>query len=339
MFMCVGQCFRAGTLLLFILISPALTGLPSVVAGGIGLPTTSLSGSPVVYVPDNASLIMQAVNIVAPGGTVYVKEGSYEEDVYVDKPVAIIGLGEVVLWGSIRVVSTSNVSLVNLTVAISPPGSEVAILIHNSTIVRIHGLHILYSNVMITGSTAIEVYDSLFEDSPSPAILVDKGSSNITIRGNSFSSTYTALTVISGSNISFYYNRVYEARSYGVKLFSGAVGVRVFLNNFYNNTRGYDEGDGNTWYNQSLKLGNYWEGAVCNTSVGVDGSAGRTDEYPLCSPFENYVGQEGSTSSSSSPATSPLLNPGRLDPGVYIVAISIAVALVVAIWVWRRDEQ
>jgi len=337
--MCVGQCFRAGTLLLFMLISPALTALPSVVAGSIDLPTTGLMGTPVVYLPDNASSIMQAVNMVAPGGTVYVKESSYEEDVYIDKPVAIIGLGEVVLWGSIRVVSTGNVSLVNLTVAISPPGSEVAILIHNSTMVRINGLHILYSNVMITGSTAIEVYDSLFEDSPSPAILVDKGSSNITIRGNSFSSTYTALTVISGSNSSFYYNRVYDARSYGVKLFSGAVGVRVFLNNFYNNTSCYDEGKGNIWYNQSLKLGNYWEEAVCNTGVGIDGPAGSIDEYPLCSPFENYLEQGGSTSSSSSPATSPSLNPGRLDPGVYIAAVSIAVALVVAIWIWRRGRQ
>jgi len=333
------QCFRTGALLLLMLIFPALTGLPSVVASGIGLPTTSLAGSPVVYVPDNASSVMQAINMVAPGGTVYVKEGSYEEDVYVDKPVAIIGLGEAVIWGSIRVESTSNVSLVNLTVAISPPGSEVAILIHNSTMVRIDGLHVLYSNVMITESTGIEVYGSLFEDSPSPAILVDKGSSNITIRGNTFNSTYTALTVISGSNISFYYNKIYEARSYGVKLFSGAVGVMVFLNNFYNNTRGYDEGEGNTWYNPFLKLGNYWEGALCSTSVGVDGPAGSTDEYPLCSPFENHVGQEGSASSPSSPATSPPLNPGRLDPGVYIAAVSIAVTLVVAIWAWRRGRQ
>jgi len=44
-----------------------------------------------IYVPDNYSTIQQAVNSASPGDTIIVKDGTYIENVYIDKPYLTIG--------------------------------------------------------------------------------------------------------------------------------------------------------------------------------------------------------------------------------------------------------
>jgi len=290
-----------------------------------------------VYVPDNVSSIMVALNIVSPGGTIYLRGGVYDEYIDISKSVNIIGLGNVFLREPIVIRSIANVSIANLSIAIYPPGSEIAIAIHNSSNIKLYNLTIIYSGIAISSSRDIEIYNSIFMEINFPAITIDGSSSDIVIRNNIFNSVYTALTVFSGKNIVFCCNSIYSARSYGVKLLPRSSHVEIYLNNFFNNTKCYDSGENNTWYNPIAKLGNYWEyvagnsidNKTCSYSIEIEGSSKSIDMYPLCTTFEKYLYLTKTNKSSS-------IQTLDIAPYIIIALISISIIFLVALWYCRR---
>jgi len=309
--------------------------------------TISISKRGEVYIPDNTSTIAEALNIVAPGGAIYIKSGVYSEDVRVQMPVKIIGLGEVIIDGSIVVASTHSIVIANITIAVYPPGAP-SVVIYNSTDVKLSNLSLLYSGIVISSSRNVSIAHSFFSYINSPAVIVELDSSGITVEYCTFNSTYTALTVFSGNNIIFRYNNVYSPRSsYAVKLLSGSSNVYVYMNNFFNSSRGYDEGLNNTWHNPLIGLGNYWEyiaencncnqgDRVCETSLEIDGTAGSRDIHPLCKSFEDYIAKTTTTSASSVSKTPKIF--------IYVAIATVVVVLVVIlirvgrVW-WRGSSR
>ncbi|GEM_PF-2253026 len=253
-----------------------------------------------VYVPDNISSINTALSMVSPGGTIYLKKGVYNEYVRINKSVRIIGIGEVIITNRIIISSTKNVSIHNVSISIFPPGSEEALIIYNSSNIKLFNISFIYSGIIITRSQNILIINSNFEKVSFPSIIIKNKSHNITIEYNVFNNVYTALTVFDGSNIIFSFNKIFQTRSYGVKLLSKSMNVKVYLNNFYDDVKCYDEGRNNLWYDPITKLGNYWEhttktiehnlnNQTCNYYIRIDGSANNIDKYPLCSSYENYI--------------------------------------------------
>jgi len=298
-----------------------------------------------VYVPDNALTISEALSIVAPGGVIYIRSGVYREDVRVEMPVKIVGLGDAVIDGSIVVASTRSVIIANITIAVYPPGSP-SVIIYNSTDVELVNISVFYSGIVVSSSRNISIISSTFSYINSPAIIVELGSSNVTVEYCTFNSTYTALTVFSSSWIVFRYNYVYNTRSpYAVKLFSESSNVYVYMNNFFNVSKGYDDGFNNTWYNPLTGLGNYWEhivrscscnpkSGVCEAVLEIDGAAGSRDVHPLCRPFEDYIARAANTSTNSLVEAPKTL--------IYAAIAAVAVALTVLLVIggrmrWRKQ--
>jgi len=292
-----------------------------------------------VYVPDNVSSITVALNIVSPGGTIYLRGGVYDEYVDIRKSVNIIGLGNVFLREPIVIKSTANVSIANLSIAIYPPGSETAITIYNSSNIKLYNLTIIYSGIAVSSSKDVEIHNSIFMEINFPAITIDGNSSDIVIKNNVFNSTYTALTVFSGKNIVFCCNNVYNARSYSVKLLPRSSHVEIYLNNFFNNTKCYDSGENNIWYNPISKLGNYWEyiagssvdNKTCSYNIEIEGSSKSIDMYPLCTTFEKYLYPTKTNKSNS-------IQTLDIAPYVIIALTTILVIFLVTLWYSRRGE-
>ncbi|MBU1261526.1 hypothetical protein KKG61_09670 [bacterium] len=69
-----------------------MKGLRKVLVLGI-LGIGSLAGAADIYVPDDYATIQEAVNAANDGDTIYVSAGIYNEAVYVNKGIALVGVG------------------------------------------------------------------------------------------------------------------------------------------------------------------------------------------------------------------------------------------------------
>lgn len=254
----------------------------------------------VAFVPDNYTSINEALNVVPAGGVVYVRSGIYAEQIYITKPVSIIGLGDVKIVEPITIISTINVKLVNITVIISPPGSEISILIYNSTGINVINSTIAYSGITISASNNVLITNTLFLFIPHSAILVNQNSSNITVEKCFFQNTFSALTVMSGHDIVFRLNNINNTKGNPINLRKDAKNVLIYLNNFLGNNNVLDNGEGNLWYNPKYKLGNYWDkyavkeldknnDNILDKPFSISGLSENYDMYPLLYPYEEYL--------------------------------------------------
>ena len=254
----------------------------------------------VVTVPDDASSIGQALTLVDEGGTVIVKSGTYRGYIYIVKPVAIIGEDEPLILDPIIIESTGNVTVKGLTIIISPPGTEEAIFVKNSTNVVLEKVKIFDTGMIIYQSVNVTVRSCEFVESPGPSIAVKAGSNSILIESCSFNQSYIGLSVFEAAEVTFRFNTVYDAKSLVVKLYPQALNVTVYMNNFLGEAEAADMGSGNSWFNSTLKLGNYWSmwksvkedadgDGIIDEPKPIEGIAKAVDQYPLANPFQEYI--------------------------------------------------
>jgi hypothetical protein len=255
-------------------------------------------GPAVITVPDDISTINGAVTLVSSGGTVRIKRGTYTESVYINKSITLLGEDNPTIIGPLNVANAQNVSVKSITFIIDPPGTEPAITVTDTSNMALENLNIKWSGILLTNASNLHVRSCLFTENPGPAISIrGKASKNITIEWCNFNQIYSALSVRQASQITFKFNIV-NATEAAIKLFSECRNATIYLNNLLNGLA-EDDGLNNKWYNETLKLGNYWgkkddekdangDGIIDEPKI-INGAAHSMDEYPLAKPFQEYL--------------------------------------------------
>lgn len=254
-----------------------------------------------VTVPDDVASIDQAIALVSEGGTVTVKGGEYGEFLRITKPLALKGIGGPLLYEPIVVDSTRDVVIDGFRMVISPPGTETALTIYNSTGVNVEDMAIMDSGVIVAESDEVAFRNCSFLWSPGPGLAVRSSSTGILVENCTFNETYTAVSAFEASEVVLRLNKFSNPESgIAVKLLRASSNSTVYLNDFLGGCECEDQGTGNIWFNSTLRLGNYWDSwAEANTDSGgtvrpkpITGLANSIDEYPLAKPFEETSGEE-----------------------------------------------
>lgn len=252
----------------------------------------------VITVPDDVQSINKAILMAPDGGIVKIKGGTYEEAVYVNKSITLLGENSPILFMPLTVADAKNVTLKGIRFILNPPGTEPAIIAANASNLTLENLIIEASGILLVNSTDTLVKNCNFVGNPGPSISIrGVASRNVVIEWCCFNQTYTALMVRQATDVTFRYNTA-DTTGSPVKLQSGCQDATIYLNNFLKG-EAEDYGANNKWYNQTLKLGNLWgnpnpekdknKDGIIDEPKTIGGTAGSRDEYPLAKPFTEYL--------------------------------------------------
>ena len=307
-----------------------------------------------IIVPDEYPTIQQAINAATPGDIVYVRKGTYKENLIVNKSVSLIAESqEVVIDGGnisdVIHVTVNSVSIINFTIKNGWPLSGVYIDSCNNTVLRnntitanLHGIYLYCSsNNTIDGNSVYKnsvngiyirfssnnylIRNNLTEN----GILISYGGSNVidknAIRCSSIylESSYNNITeniIENGSGITLRYyggNRII-----GNNLINNSIGIFIdvspnnviYHNNFLNNTRQAGANSKNIWDDGYPSGGNYW-----SDYAGVDQYSG---------PYQNETGSDGIGDTpyvldENNVDHYPLMNPWTPTP-VYVNGVDVS---------------
>ena len=155
------------------------------------------------------------------------------------------------------------------------------------------------SSVYATGCTVdnctnVEFSKNIFQDNPKSGLAIYLGSS-LNITENMFlRNHYKGITAATLTDSKIYRNHFELNDEYGLELLQSCSDNLVYHNNFIDNflmgiCQARDSSGENTWYNNLLSEGNYWNEYSGTGSYSIEGGAGCCDLYPL----ENPVALEG----------------------------------------------
>jgi parallel beta-helix repeat protein len=257
---------------------------------------TSFSTKEIV-VPDELATIQEAVDSANPGDTIFVRSGTYFENVVIKKPVTLIGedASTTVIDGkqlsSTMYVQANNVVVSNFTLQNSKtvyPGSGVHIYGKYNTVVgniienNLIGIYLYYSqnNTLANNRISNSYY----------GVWADHVSSNNTIIGNTiFSNRQAGVHAGLASDNNTISANIFHNNTYG--LFLPTSYNEVFHNNFVNNTHhAWSNAEGNRW--DCDMEGNYWDNYQ-GRDLNKDGLGNEPylieelgqDNYPLLGSF------------------------------------------------------
>lgn len=154
--------------------------LPALSLMKLGIPAGA--GATTIHVPDDYASLQKAINNAAPGDTILVREGTYQEDIIVNKSVSLIGADRdlTIIHGQdsqyVVSITSTNVVFINFTVRKDPQnslGSGVLVssdgnVIRNNNIVdNYYGMivysshnNLIESNVISNNSLGVSYYFS-----------------------------------------------------------------------------------------------------------------------------------------------------------------------------------
>ena len=296
-----------------------------------------------IYVDDGGRVqfknIQDAINFADSGDTIYVHNGTYYENIVLNKSISLIGedknstIINANFSGIVVNILFDRVNLSGFTIKNSGNGIKTAAIYIESDFNRIFNNKIENNNecgIFLWGSNKNKIFKNFISDNKDDGIYLGKNSSynriydNVILKNN-FSGIY-----IGGSVNNTILDNALENNGWdGISLYSNSdnnniirnnitnnskIGIRlsqssnnfIYQNNFINNTdNAYDEGN-NAWYNESLKMGNYWDDYAATDDNG-DGIGDSTynvpggdnqDLYPIMSPYykeskgENQIDEE-----------------------------------------------
>lgn len=260
----------------------------------------------ILYVDDDGeteyNLIQEALNHAQHGYTVFVRNGTYFENLTINKPITLLGEDK------------------ETTTIVNNETSQVIQVI--SDFVNIKGFTIT-SNVQSTqhvigvkiSSNNTSVTDCIIMNNSGDGIVITPFSSNNVIQGNiiinnmgcGVSAAYINHTTIKGNHIinnrvgvslcSSLYNTITENAivnntEHGVKMCGSSNHNLIYLNDIVNRQIQVFDLHENIWFNQTLQRGNYWGDyngidangdGVGDTPYNIHGG-GNQDVYPLMKP-------------------------------------------------------
>jgi parallel beta-helix repeat protein len=265
----------------------------------------------VIYVPANFSTIQGAIDNASAGTVIYVLNGTYNEDVVINKSVSLIGIDRDLTI--IRGFRSSHVLSITAN----------NVLVRNFTIMK-SGISLGESGIRLASSGNVINHNNITNENTDMGIFCYSSNNNVisdnVISGNK-NGFYLGLSgnnVLSGNIISnndvgagLYYssNNVFSANS----LSNNRVGVslnlysnnNVFFHNNFDNTIQVSsvQVSGNAWSNGGE--GNYWSdyngtdvlGGLYQNETGADGigdqpytaEASNQDSYPLMGMFSGFM--------------------------------------------------
>jgi len=331
------------------------------------IPLTSVDAASIIYVPDRYPTIQAAVDAANTGDTILVGDGTYTENVKVNKSVAI---------------KSENGKEATIIQAANPDTKVFLVTADN---VRIDGFTIKGASnshgialIQVTGCTIANnnILNNMW------GISLTESSNNI-ISNNRISGNDCGIDLSSSNNI-IYKNYIVGNDTAIDTSFSFDVNT-IYLNDFINNTRNafnrYSKQSAIIWHSSEQisyiykdetfrsYLGNYWRDYTGTDSSG-DGIGDTPhninsdeDSYPLMDPFESYkipstspespsnINQVSTPSESPPKATEPPSSvsqvsatqiPSNILPIIIIFCfIALIIFLVVRFYQWRlrkRDE-
>ncbi len=204
---------------------------------------------------DNYTTIQDAIDNASSGDTIFVYNGTYYENVIVNKSVNIVG-------------ENRNTTFINGN------GSDKVVYI-TSNKVNISGFTIQNSGSQdIAGLYLISNYNIIYN--------------------NNFSlNNANGLRFEEASNNVIYRNNICNNQGEGIGIFNSSDNNIIYHNNiFFNSVNAHDECN-NTWYNATLEEGNYWDDyngidedfdRIGDTPYNISGGSNQ-DLYPLMTPY------------------------------------------------------
>jgi len=228
--------------------------------------------------PSNYSKIKDAFENASNGDVIFVYNGTYYENLYIDKQIELIGENKNTTIidgtdsGDVLFISSSYVTISEFTVQNGSDG----INSHSNFNTIKDVITVSNSNGIVIPATRHHniIENNIIDSNNHYGIHCDVNNNNI-ITGN----------IISNNGIE------------GIRLL-GSIDNYMYHNSFINNTKNvYDTGS-NIWYNHTFKKGNYWddfddpfEGAWDNNSDGIADTpfdiygGNNQDLYPLMYPW------------------------------------------------------
>ena len=270
--------------------------------------------------PGNYTKIQDAINDSSDGDIVFVFNGTYVENLVVDKSIDLIGENKTTTFidgngvDDVVYVSADEVNMTGFTVENSG-NMVIAKFDLNGTLVDISydaGLEIhsnsnnIFGNIIgykCAGSILIKesLDNSIFRNKISRSIILFNSSNNV-ISNNNVSNSFIGISLYYSNSNRIIKNNIYSNDKYGLLLNYSSNYNKIYHNNLISNTQNaYDECN-NTWYDGYLQGGNFWSDYTCDdnyrginqdipgsdgigdTPYNISGPGNNTDRYPLMSP-------------------------------------------------------
>ncbi len=267
--------------------------------------------------------IQNAINAVAEGGKIIIYDGTYNENLVINKSVAIYGNGNVCIQGDsgdVVVINALNVILENLSIKGGDKGIYVMednCRIYNCSVSNneVYNIWIISSNNVISdcyigeskygvglgGANYNKIYGCFIANHSENGIYFNESQFNLIEKCRIYNNSYGIYFFNSSFNKIF--GNEIKWNGHGAYFVSSDVSSNnniIYHNNFISNDQqAYDECQ-NIWYNETLQEGNYWddfdspeEGAYDNDGDGIidnpyEIEVDNFDLYPLANPFDLY---------------------------------------------------
>jgi parallel beta-helix repeat protein len=267
----------------------------------------------------NYTTIQSAIAAAQPGDTIFVLSGTYNENVYINKSLNIIGYSKPVINGIDSHKSTIEIMSDNVTFS----GFE----IHNSVGSSLYysgiaiGKQEIFRYVVINNCIISNAYygimikgdhhtisNSLIKNIQKYGIMLVSGTENIKISNNTIDADTAGEQGINlqpfTNNNEIYGNTISKNRDTGLWIQSSSSNNIIYHNHFINNYQNaYDANRTNLWYNEFSFNGNYWSdyNNYDNNSDGIGdipyqippADHNNKDKYPLGIFLENIPPGEG----------------------------------------------
>jgi parallel beta-helix repeat protein len=226
---------------------------------------------------DHFNIIQDGIDAVAEGGTVYVYNGVYYENVNVDKTINLIGEDK------------------NNTI-IDGAGDDVVYI--SADLVNISGFTIWhgYNGVHLDSSDGNDIFGNIIISNIDDGIDLDSSSFNVISDNTIFSNGWCGITLsASNNNNNVIFRNIISGNNYhGIDIESPSTSNQIYYNNFINNIigNGFDNSN-NLWYSSTFLKGNYWSDytgednnydSIGDTPYPIPGGSNQ-DLYPLMTLF------------------------------------------------------
>jgi parallel beta-helix repeat protein len=246
--------------------------------GNLFLIENCLAAENILYVggggSGNYTTIQSAIAAAQPGDTIFVLSGTYNENVYIDKSLNIIGYSKPVINGIDSHKSTIEIMSDNVTFSGFEIHNSVGLPLYYSGIaigkqeifryVVINNCYIsnAYYGIMIKGDHHT-ISNSLIKNIQKYGIMLVSGTENIKISNNTIDADTAGEQGINlqsfTNNNEIYGNTISKNRDTGLWIQSSSSNNIIYHNHFVNNYQNaYDANRTNLWYNEFSFSGNYW---------------------------------------------------------------------------------
>ena len=286
-----------------------------------GDPSSSIYKTSAIYVPDDYAKIQWAVDNASDGGTIIVRDGTYYENIIVNKQLTIKsenGYANCIINGTgsnVFVLNADGIRIEGFTITggwngIYLLGSDESRIRNNKFINDGLFVHYSYSNIVedntVNGKPLVYLEDEADELVHNAGQVILVGCTNITVMNSELTNTNIGIELFGSDSCLISNNNISSNIGSGIIIIDSNDNI-IYGNNFINNTcNAFSFGLANIWnsteeitytYKGSTYtnyMGNYWDNytgsdantdGIGDTPYSIDGDE---DYHPLMEPFEIY---------------------------------------------------